>query len=273
MSIEQELTRLASDLEISYLPKTAEAVRELIGYNFAAGHHREWHASVVVTYRQELQQSLNIIGEPDPEHHRELLAALDRLFLDPGADPAVVPRVLLESRVLIEAVADTYSNTRELYRSFIADDESNRHAYLNMCLMYLMLCEGMFRNQARFLLSLHRGNLELSTSAVTTTAASQQLHRQLVDAGLAAFANGYHRHVRNAIAHGHIKYVADNSTMRFQDFTHKDPGSPIFDEEWSFLKFAQLYSRLDDTYLALSTYLRVHFLPWSVRAYVKQVVH
>jgi hypothetical protein len=181
--------------------------------------------------------------------------------------PKAVNAFWLAARPVAEAIGESHGNTRELYQSFVPGESSTKHVYLSLCLMYLILCEGVFKNQARLLLGLHAvaqgksGATEYLSRPLSPTGLQQNLEQSL----LGECAVGYSRHVRNSIAHGHMRFNPKTEEMRFRDFLPSDPRTPVFDETWKFARLAFLYAKLDDTYLIVSTYLQVHFLPLAVR--------
>ena len=259
----REIEPLARFLDMAYLPRTARAVRALIAIDFAKSDGHRWHSHVVEEYRREVEQSLSILGEPDPAHHRALVETLDIIMPRALERPEEFKAFLLAARFLIEAIGESHANTRELYRSLVLGRSSTKHTYLNLCLMYLILCEGVFKNQARLLLGFWAvANSAGDASAYLDKSLNpNRLLRELNQCGLDAYAAGYNRHIRNSIAHGHMRFQPDTEAMQFRDFEPSNPAAPVFDETWPFRRLASLYAKLDDTYLIVSTYLQILFLP------------
>jgi hypothetical protein len=259
----REIESLARFLDLAYLPRTAAAVRSLSTIDFAKSDRQSWHSPIVEEYRREVEQSRNILGESDPAQHRALVETLDNIIIPGALRPDEFRAFLLAARFLIEAIGESHGNTRELYRSFVHGRSSTKHTYLNLCLMYLILCEGVFKNQARLLL----GFWAIADRAADATAylvkplSPGDLLRELNQSGLDVYTAGYNRHIRNSIAHGHMRFQSDTEAMRFRDFEPSNPVAPVFDETWPFHRLAWLYAKLDDTYLIVSTYLQILFLP------------
>jgi hypothetical protein len=272
-NVRQEIEALSRFLEMACLPSTAAALRSLLAVDLADGDRVTWHIPVVEEYRREVEHSLNILGEPDPHHHRHLVQALDALI--PGAlrQPGQFAAFLLEAKPVIEAIGESHGNTRELYRSFVVPDPSTKHTYLNLCLMYLMLCEGVFKNEGRLLLGLRAVAEGTGDAAMylVKPLSLRALQKSLEGHQLEAYVAGYSGHIRNAIAHGHMRFRSDGH-MRFRDFRQSDPVNAVFDETWPFARLASLYAKLDDTYLIVSTYLQIHFLPLAVGRAAKNAV-
>jgi hypothetical protein len=128
--------------------------------------------------------------------------------------------------------------------------------------MYLILCEGVFKNLARLVLGFRAiGDGEINADWLARRLDPKVMVNELHDKQLDAFAVGYHRHIRNAIAHGYLRFQPSTEEMRFRDFKPSDPATPVFDESWPFARLAWLYAKLDDTYLIVSTCLQIAFLP------------
>jgi hypothetical protein len=179
----------------------------------------DWHAAVVDVYRSEIGGSLNILGEPDPEYHDALIQALDRLLARVAERMDRFFDVMLRSKHTLDRVGESHGNTREMYRSFVVGEPSTKHTYLNVCLMYLILCEGLFGPQARFLLSVDSLSEDGDTYSVLTDKIKPLvLAERLAASGLGAFADGYHRHIRNSVAHGHFRFDQKRQSMRFRDY-------------------------------------------------------
>jgi hypothetical protein len=170
-------------------------------------------------------------------------------------------RVFTRLRRVAEAIGESHGNTRELYHSAMTPSE--KHFYINLCLMYLILCEGVFPNQARLLIALHDISLgpTFPEDRDTPNMMPAMLARRLEQINLGAFAAGYHRHVRNAIAHGHFRYDPVRRQMRFWDYSGNRRMTLTFDEAWPLGKLAWCYAKMDDAYLVMSTYFQVYFLP------------
>lgn len=264
--LSREIEALGRFLDMAYLPRTAEAVRRLSTIDLRRVSREMWHVPVVEEYRREVEHSLNILGEPDHEHHRRLVDILDSLVGAALRHPDEFAEFLLSAHLVIEAIGESHGNTREMYRSFISNQASSKHVFLTLCLMYLILCEGVFRNQARLLLGLRAvaDRDDSATSLLVKPLSPKVLQETLEKEQLGAYAAGYNRHIRNAIAHGHMRFIAGTNEMRFQDIDLSNPATPRFDETWLFARFALLYAKLDDTYLVVSTYLQVHFMPLMV---------
>jgi hypothetical protein len=261
-----EIDVLGRFLEMAYLPHTAAAVRSLSASDFSTNPQAGWHTNIVEEYRREVEHSRNILGEHDAAYHVTLIDALDLLITDALPRSKEFMHFLLAARPLVEAIGESHGNTRELYRSFVSGRSSTKQVYLNLSLMYLILCEGIFKNQARLLLGLRAvgDGKNIATDFLSARFSPKVLLEQLEEHQLEAFAAGYHRHVRNAIAHGNMQFQRGTDAMRFKDFDPSNPTSPLFDETWPFVRLAALYAKLDDTYLVLSTYLQIHFLPLAV---------
>jgi hypothetical protein len=131
--IEKELNATARWLEMVYLPRTAESIRALAGTDLRIA--RGWHGHVVETYRAEIDGSVNILGEPDPDYHKTLVGALDGLLTTATGQMEGFFDLMLRSRNAFERVGEAHGNTRELYRSFVTPDATAKHTYLNVCLM------------------------------------------------------------------------------------------------------------------------------------------
>lgn len=260
----QELEATARWFEMAYLPRTASAIRALVGTDLRTT--TDWHGPIVETYRSEIESCLNVLGEPDPEYHQALIEALDGLLATATGQMDRLVDLMLRSRNALDRVGESHGNTRELYKSFVTSDVTAKHTYLNVCLMYLILSEGVFGPQTRFLLAvrgLGEGHAEpqaILTERVKPSVLVERLNRS----GLGVFADGYHRHVRNSIAHGHFKFEGESESMRFRDYK-PDSDVVVFDESWPFLRMSKLLAKLDDTYLVNSSYWQVHFLPVIAR--------
>ena len=261
----RELEALGRWLDMAYLPKTASGVRALLGLDLSAVNADEWHSHLVSVYREEVSNSLNIIGEPDPAHHRALVAGLDQLVPTAAANRDAWLGLMASSRPAAEAMGESHGNTRELYQSFSVTS-SRKHVYINLCVMYLVLCEGVFPNIARLLLGFNaasRGDL-IDISTVATA----QLARHLDEIGMAVFSAGYDRHIRNAIAHGHFTYEPDSGMMRFRDYGYREARFALqFEESWPLDQFARRFATMDDVYLVVSSVLAGSFPAtdsWSV---------
>ena len=258
--IRHELEALARFLDLAYMPQTAKAVRDIQPAAVVSPPDEKSFSPVLDAYREEVLDSLNILGEPDLQHHKALLEGMDSLLVRMASKPQQSFSFLSDKRALLEAIGESHGNTRELYRSFASVHSSNKQVYLNLCLMYLILCEGVFTNLATILLGLYSIGNGTSLATPQRTARLSKTLQTLDQIGLGAFSAGYSRHVRNAIAHGHFKYDSRSREMRFRDFTFHDSVTLVFDEVWPFEKFAWHYAKLDDVYWLVSTYLQVHFL-------------
>lgn len=256
--VRRELASLSSFLAFAYLPRTAAFVSSLTPTRLRSTE--PWHAPLMRIYQEEAVSSSNLLGEPDPEHHRALLDGMDRLVQGASARPDAFADFLHQMHPLLMAVGESHGNTRELYRSFIAPGSSTKHVYLNLCLMYLILCEGVFRNLARFVLGLHDIVCPAGSDDGGQNPSLATLADRLRQAGPGAFAVGYDRHVRNAIAHGHFVYSAADNTMRLRDYDYRR-GKVTFEEMWPFERFVRQYAKLDDVYLLVACYLQLRFLP------------
>lgn len=257
---------------MAYLPRTAGAIRSLIGKNLRAS--ADWHAAVVDVYRGEVVASLNILGEPDPQYHTDLLAALDNLLADAAGQSEKLLALMLRAKASFDRIGESHGNTREMYKSLVGGAGSTKHTYLNICLMYLVLCEGVFGPQARFLLGIKavgRGDAE-PQGVLTEKVKPAALAERLDSFGLGAFRQGYHRHVRNAIAHGQFRFDPETQLMRFRDYK-PDSDVLVFEESWPFEGMARLFAKLDDTYLVSASYWQVHFLPSVTHLDAPPTVH
>jgi hypothetical protein len=140
----RELEALGGFLDMAYMPKTAAAVRDLIEVDLFATDPEIWHPALVALYRDEVHHSLNIIGEPDPDHHRALVDGMDGVVTGAATSPEPWSAFLRSMHPMVEVIGESHGNTRELSRSFVASGSSRKHVYINLCLMYLILCEGVF---------------------------------------------------------------------------------------------------------------------------------
>lgn len=262
----RQLEALSRFLDMAFLPRTAAAVHRLSSIDLRGTARESWHVPVVEEYRNEVKYSLNILGEPDEEHHKRLIDVLDSLVGAAAQHPDDLTGFLLSTRPVMEAIGESHGNTREMYRSLVSNEASRKHLFLTICVMYLILCEGIFRNQARLLLGLRAvaDRDDSATSLLTKPLSPSVVQETLERRQLGAFADGYNRHVRNAIAHGHMRFIAARNEMRFRDFDPWNPATPVFDETWPFERFARLYAKLDDTYLVFATYLQVYLMPLMV---------
>jgi hypothetical protein len=256
--ISRELVSLSRFLAFAYLPRTAAFVSSLTPVRLRSAE--PWHTPLMRIYQEEALSSFNLLGEPDPEHHRALLDGMDRLVQGASAKPDTLAEFLQQMHPLLVATGESHGNTRELYRSFVAPGSSTKHVYLNLCLMYLILCEGVFRNLGLFVLGLHDIVCPAGPNGGGQNPSLETLGDRLRQVGLGAFAAGYDRHVRNAIAHGHFVYSAGGNTMRFRDYDYRR-GKVTFEEVWPFEKFVRQYAKLDDVYLLVGCYLQLWFLP------------
>jgi hypothetical protein len=138
----------------------------------------------------------------------------------------------------------------------------------------LILSEGVFGPQTRFLLAVRAlGDGHSKPEAILTERVKPSvLVDRLKGGGLGAFADGYHRHVRNSIAHGHFRFEPETESMRFRDYK-PDSDALVFDESWPFQRMAWLLAKLDDAYLVNSSYWQVHFLPAVARLGDGSTVH
>jgi hypothetical protein len=167
---------------------------------------------------------------------------------------------MLRSKHTLERVGESLGNTREMYRSFVVGEPSTKHTYLNVCLMYLILCEGLFGPQARFLLAVDSLSEDGDTYSVLTDKMKPLvLADRLAASGLGAFVDGYHRHIRNSVAHGHFRFDQKTQSMRFRDYK-PDSEMLVFDEVWPFQQMAWLFAKLDDTYLVNASFWQVHVM-------------
>lgn len=258
-----EIDALGRFLDFAYLPRTADLVRRLAKADLRGAEFDTWLLPIVEEYRREVVDSLNFLGEPDTEHHKRLLHMLDSVVGGALRYPKEFFAFMLSARPIVEVIGESHGNTREMYRSIISHVGSKKHAFLTICLMYLILCEGVLRNQARLLLGLRavgEGDAR-ATSFLLKPVSQKVLEQTLQDPDLGVCADGYHRHVRNAIAHGHMRFIPATEEMRFRDFDAASLATPIFEETWEFARLARAYAKLDDTYLVISTYLQIHFLP------------
>jgi len=256
--IRREIASLSSFLSFAYLPRTAAFVSSLTPVRLRSAEL--WHEDLMRIYREETLSSLNLLGEPDPEHHRALLDGMDQLVQGASARPDTFAGFLQRTHPVLVAVGESHGNTRELYHSFVAPGSSTKHVYLNLCLMYLVLCEGVFRNLGLFVLGLHDIIYPAGPNADGHNLGLETLADRLRQLRLGAFAAGYDRHVRNAIAHGHFVYSAASNTMRFRDYDYRR-GRVTFEEVWPFERFVRQYAKLDDVYLIVACYLQLSFLP------------
>lgn len=140
---------------------------------------------------------------------------------------------------------------------------SRKQGQTLLCLLYLIMTEGVFANVARVVLGLREllardggeapglGYADLSPN---------QLAERLREEGLGIFAEGYNRHVRNAIAHGRMRYDDENLGVVFRDYDCKRRIT-TFDKLIPGLDLGWWYAKLDDTYLVVSTFFQVYFLP------------
>lgn len=254
----RELASLSSFLAFAYLPRTAAFVGSLTPARLSSAE--PWYAALMRIYQEEAVSSLNLLGEPDPEHHRALLDGMDRLVQGASAMPDALGEFLRQIHPMLVAVGESHGNTRELYRSFVAAGSSRKHIYLNLCLMYLILCEGVFRNLGLFVLGLYDIAFPAAPNAEGQNPGLETLGDRLRQLGLGAFAAGYDRHVRNAIAHGHFVYSAAGNTMCFRDYDYRR-GRVTFEEAWPAERFVRQYAKLDDVYLVVACYLQLCFLP------------
>lgn len=256
----REIQALARFLDMAYMPKTAAAVRDLTEVDLMATDPETWHPALFALYRDEVRHSLNILGEPDPDHHRALVDGLDGVVTGAVTCPEPWSAFLRRMHPTVEVIGQSHGNTRELYRSFVASGASRKHVYINLCLMYLILCEGVFPGLARLLLGLHKvSHGEVPDSKPLQPAA---LAQRLNEVGMGVFAIGYNRHLRNAIAHGHFRYDPEPGTMRFCDYSyHEGEIRLTYDQSWPPDRFVWQFARMDDVYLVLATYLQVHLLP------------
>lgn len=222
-------------------------------------------------YQREVEQSPSILGEADPAHHRALVETLNVIIPRALRRPDEFRAFLLAARFVIEAIGESHGNTREFYRSFVLGQSSTKHTYLNLCLMYLILCEGVFKNQARLLLGVCAiaDGAGLATAYLVEPLSPKGLLKELNQRGLNVYTAGYNQHVRNSIAHGHMRFQPNTEAMRFRDFEPSDPVAPVFDETWPCSRLASLYAKLDDTYLIVSTYLQILFLPLAGAKWVQ----
>jgi hypothetical protein len=262
LDVPHEIDALARFLKLASLPRTASAVRALSVVELRRLPYETWWFPVVEEYRREVAPSLNILGEPDIEYHNHLVKTLDSVI--PGAVSATqFAEFMLSVRPIVERIGESHGNAQEIYRSF-RPTSSSKHVFLNMCFMYVILCEGVFPSQARILLGLEalaRSEKGSSSLPALERLGSQGLRTRLEKKQLGVFAAGYNRNIRNAIAHGHMCFVHDSNQVRFRDFRPSDPSTPVFDEVWPLAKFAWLFARLDDAYWVFSTYFQIHFLP------------
>lgn len=251
---------------MAYLPRTAAAVRALATIDLSEMTRSTWHWPIVEEYRREVEGSPNILGEADAAHHTRVVGSLDSVVPLALGHPQQFAAFLLLARSTIEAIGESHGNTRELYRSFVSAEPSAKHTFLSLCLMYLILCEGVFKNQGRLLLGIRAVAHGRATPGdyLARPLSPKALVKELQDGGLDVYTVGYHRNIRNAIAHGHIRFRADADAMRFRDFDPSNVEAAVFDETWPFSRMASLYAKLDDTYLVVATYLQIHFLPLAL---------
>lgn len=257
----RELEALSRFLHgIAYLPKTAAAVLALRNVDLKATKSDAWHPQLVDVYRDEVRNSLNFIGEPDPDHHQALLDGMDQVMIGAATNPQAWSAYLATVQPVVEAIGESHGNTRELYNSFIAPTSTPKHVFINLCLMYLILCEGVFPNQARLLLGFRSVSRGKVTDARPLT--PPVLAQKLQEADMDAFAAGYSRNIRNSIAHGHFRYDPNSGMMRFRDYSyHQGRISLNYDESWHLDKFGSQFAKMDDVYLVVSTYLQIYSLP------------
>lgn len=270
--IDDELAATGRWFDMAYLPRTAAAIRSLIGKNIRTS--ADWHAEVVQVYRGEVVASLNILGEPDPPYHTDLLTALDVVLGEAAHQTERLLDLMMRAKSGLDRVGESHGNTREMYKSLVGGDGSTKHTYLNICLMYLILCEGVFSPQARFLLGVKavgRGDGE-PHAVLAEKVKPAILAERLDNSGLSAFRQGYDRHVRNAIAHGQFRFDLETREMRFRDYK-PDSDVLVFEESWPFERMARLFAKLDDTYLVNASYWQVYFLPSVAQLDAPTTVH
>jgi len=125
----------------------------------------------------------------------------------------------------------------------------------------------VFRDQGTLLVGLHAiaNGSENPMGYLEKPLAPRKLVRELEARGLDIYAAGYNQHLRNSIAHGHLRFLPNTATMRFRDFNPFKQGAQTFDETLSLANVAALYAKLDDTYIVFSTYWQIYLLPGAFR--------
>ena len=267
--LKDELAAIARFLEFAYLPKTASLVRGLDPNTPLGTDPNNLRCDQVEkTYREEVLYSRNFLGEQDPRHHEQLVGSVDNLITQAESKPEVFAQFLVESIEVLRAIGESHGNTRALYASFLTPKLSRKQGQLLLCLMYLIMTEGVFANIARVILCLSAICRDQGGHGATGywELAPNDLAERLREENLSVFAEGYNRHVRNAIAHGRMKYDDTALGVAFQDYDCRRR-KITFDQVVPGVELAWWYSKLDDTYLVVSTFFQLYFLPGFLMQY------
>lgn len=263
--ISTELRALVRFLDLAYLPQTAQDIREL------QMHTEEEKAppsslvtvleSVIQTFLAEFPRGNNLFGEPDESHRTEILQKTVSL-VNKAVDSEKFQEYLQSAHGLLLAVGEAHGNTREFYRCASSFTLSKKYFFLNFCIMYLIMVEGVLASLSQFLLGLHQlpSMEKWDDLGGDEFVAFGKLEATLRDAGLGVFLGGYNRHLRNAIAHGHFVYDESSERMLFKDLNPRT-GAPSWEQILSLEDLVWLYVKLDDVYWVVSVYLQLYLLP------------
>lgn len=119
-------------------------------------------------------------------------------------------------------------------------------AFLNLCIVYGLMCEGLFDEAIRYLgilVNLANGK-DVKYEDIQDKFIHEMRHdlKELTNSDSEILFAGYERHLRNSIFHFNFSYDESTGKMRFQDFIKEEK---TYDENICFEQFKRLYVLLN----------------------------
>jgi hypothetical protein len=248
-----EMEKVAGVFDLYELGETAKAIRGLSNDLYVVCKKVDFEKAF-----GKIQDVLKVefisSGSTNPSFRKNLHSALIRLANSATKiNPALVRKQIKDFDTSMQRINNSYGVIDDIIRSLVENRKLTiKQHYYAECFGYLLIVEGVFRELCEYILMLD--DIRMGRSRNFSEIESLPFFDLVVkeirsNADISIFADGYHNHLRNAIAHANFRFDETTQKMNFKDeYKGKVTSINLKIEE-----FGEYYLKIDDLYRLISS--------------------